>query len=99
MLSQALSYAPNVNVAVLSAGRLLRLMDRVPQYNNPENTVQRESQVKNNNSLTMGNFFLQYMSSKTDQEWKCEILKVGIQLSDTKRLSNHERIRSKCACW
>lgn len=48
MLSQALSYAPNVNVAVLSAGRLLRLMDRVPQYNNPENTVQRESQVKNN---------------------------------------------------
>lgn len=32
MLAQALSYAPNVNVAVLSAARLLRLLDRVPQY-------------------------------------------------------------------
>lgn len=57
MLSQALSYAPNVNVAVLSAGRLLRLMDRVPQYNNPENTVQRETQVKNNFVDNMSYFF------------------------------------------
>lgn len=48
MLSQALSYAPNVNVAVLSAGRLLRLMDRVPQYSNPEKTVQRETEVMTN---------------------------------------------------
>lgn len=46
MLAQALSYAPNVNVAILSAGRLLRLMDRVPQYNNPDNTEQRETQVQ-----------------------------------------------------
>lgn len=97
MLSQALSYAPNVNVAVLSAGRLLRLMDRVPQYNNPENTVQRESQVKNH-FLTNGNFVYN-ISSLTDQKWKCEFLKAGIQLSDAKRLSNYERIRSKCARW
>lgn len=47
MLAQALSYAPNVNVAVLSAGRLLRLMDRVPHYNNPDKTEQRDTQVQN----------------------------------------------------
>lgn len=46
MLAQALSYAPNVNVAVLSAGRLLRLMDRVPQYKTPDKTEQREIQVQ-----------------------------------------------------
>lgn len=47
MLAQALSYAPNVNVAVLSAGRLLRLMDRVPHYKNPDKTEQRDTQVQN----------------------------------------------------
>lgn len=35
ILGQALAYAPNVNTAVLSAGRLLRLLDRIPQYSNP----------------------------------------------------------------
>lgn len=28
----ALSYAPNVNVAILSAGRLIKLLDRIPAY-------------------------------------------------------------------
>lgn len=32
MLAQALSYAPNVNVAILSAARLLQMLDRTPQY-------------------------------------------------------------------
>ena len=36
MLGQALAYAPNVNAAVISAGRILRLLDRVPKYNNPK---------------------------------------------------------------
>lgn len=32
MLAQALSYAPNVNVAILSAARLLGMLDREPVY-------------------------------------------------------------------
>lgn len=32
MLAQALSYAPNVNVAILSAARLLGMLDREPVH-------------------------------------------------------------------
>ncbi|XP_055916390.1 multidrug resistance protein homolog 49 [Eupeodes corollae] len=35
MLGQALAYAPNVGAAMTSAGRLLRLFDRVPAIHNP----------------------------------------------------------------
>jgi ATP-binding cassette subfamily B (MDR/TAP) protein 1 len=34
MLGQALAYAPNVNAAVVSAARILRLLDRVPKMQN-----------------------------------------------------------------
>lgn len=32
VLGQALAYAPNMNAAVLSAGRLFKILDRVPQF-------------------------------------------------------------------
>ncbi|XP_055855395.1 multidrug resistance protein homolog 49 [Episyrphus balteatus] len=45
MLGQALAYAPNVGAAMTSAGRLLRLFDRVPAIHNPAeqpfNTVEK----------------------------------------------------------
>lgn len=46
MLAQALSYAPNVNVAVISAARLLRLLDRVPQYIEPSKQPVSKALVK-----------------------------------------------------
>ncbi|XP_058065127.1 multidrug resistance protein homolog 49 isoform X1 [Anopheles bellator] len=38
MLGQALAYAPNVNSAILSAGRLMKLLDRTPRMHNPSST-------------------------------------------------------------
>ncbi|XP_055605924.1 multidrug resistance protein homolog 49 [Uranotaenia lowii] len=38
MLGQALAYAPNVNSAMLSAGRLMRLLDRSPKMHNPSSS-------------------------------------------------------------
>lgn len=38
MLGQALAYAPNVNSAMLSAGRLMKLLDRTPKMHNPSNS-------------------------------------------------------------
>ncbi|ALC42337.1 Mdr49 [Drosophila busckii] len=35
MLGQALAYAPNVNDAILSAGRLMKLFERTPTQSNP----------------------------------------------------------------
>lgn len=35
MLGQALAYAPNVNSAIISAGRLFKLLDRVPKVTSP----------------------------------------------------------------
>lgn len=36
MLGQALAYAPNVNAAVVSAARIMKLLDRVPKMRNPK---------------------------------------------------------------
>jgi ATP-binding cassette, subfamily B (MDR/TAP), member 1 len=36
MLGQALAYAPNVNAAVISASRIMKLLKRVPMMSNPE---------------------------------------------------------------
>lgn len=38
MLGQALAYAPNVNSAMLSAGRLMKLLDRTPKMHNPSSS-------------------------------------------------------------
>uniref|UniRef100_A0A1I8NNJ9 ABC-type xenobiotic transporter n=1 Tax=Stomoxys calcitrans TaxID=35570 RepID=A0A1I8NNJ9_STOCA len=38
VLGQALAYSPNVNEAILSAGRLLKLFQRVPNMQNPVST-------------------------------------------------------------
>ncbi|XP_038117776.1 multidrug resistance protein homolog 49 [Culex quinquefasciatus] len=38
MLGQALAYAPNVNSAMLSAGRLSKLFDRIPKMHNPSSS-------------------------------------------------------------
>lgn len=35
MLGQALAYAPNVNDAIISAGRLLKLFEQLPTQSNP----------------------------------------------------------------
>ncbi|XP_001986851.2 multidrug resistance protein homolog 49 [Drosophila grimshawi] len=35
MLGQALAYAPNVNDAIISAGRLMKLFEQVPKQSNP----------------------------------------------------------------
>lgn len=31
MLGQSLAYVPNVNIAILAAGRLFKLLDRIPK--------------------------------------------------------------------
>ncbi|CAO1320937.1 unnamed protein product [Diamesa hyperborea] len=36
MLGQALAYAPNINVALVSAARIIKLLDRKPKMNNPD---------------------------------------------------------------
>lgn len=36
MLGQALAYAPNVNAAVVSASRIMKLLKRVPVQSNPQ---------------------------------------------------------------
>lgn len=36
MLGQALAYAPNVNSAIVSASRILKLLDRIPKMSNPK---------------------------------------------------------------
>lgn len=36
MLGQALAYAPNVNAAVISASRIMKLLERKPKMSNPE---------------------------------------------------------------
>lgn len=36
MLGQALAYAPNINVALVSAARIIKLLDRRPKMNNPD---------------------------------------------------------------
>lgn len=36
MLGQALAYAPNINVALISAARIIKLLDRKPKMNNPD---------------------------------------------------------------
>ncbi|XP_053673190.1 multidrug resistance protein homolog 49 isoform X2 [Anopheles nili] len=41
MLGQALAYAPNVNAAILSAGRLMKLLDRTPRMHNPSSSCRR----------------------------------------------------------
>nr|XP_040221248.2 multidrug resistance protein homolog 49 [Anopheles coluzzii]XP_040221249.2 multidrug resistance protein homolog 49 [Anopheles coluzzii] len=44
MLGQALAYAPNVNSAILSAGRLMKLLDRTPRMHNPSTSYHSLSQ-------------------------------------------------------
>uniref|UniRef100_A0A182FDS3 ABC-type xenobiotic transporter n=1 Tax=Anopheles albimanus TaxID=7167 RepID=A0A182FDS3_ANOAL len=44
MLGQALAYAPNVNSAILSAGRLMKLLDRTPRMHNPSTSYHPLSQ-------------------------------------------------------
>jgi hypothetical protein len=34
MLGQSLAYAPNVGVAMISAGRILKILDRIPKIAN-----------------------------------------------------------------
>lgn len=36
MLGQALAFAPNINEAVISAGRLMKLFSRIPDIHNPQ---------------------------------------------------------------
>lgn len=50
MLGQALAYAPNVNSAMLSAGRLMKLLDRTPKMHNPSNSYHSTIEVAMNNS-------------------------------------------------
>ena len=45
MLGQALAYAPNVNAAVISASRIIKLLERKPLFNNPESLPNQVSQV------------------------------------------------------
>jgi hypothetical protein len=36
MLGQALAYAPNVNAAILSASKIMKLLEKKPNMNNPQ---------------------------------------------------------------
>lgn len=46
MLGQALAYTPNVNTAIISAGRILKLFDRKPQYDNTDISPQKDGWVR-----------------------------------------------------
>lgn len=45
MLGQALAYAPNVNAAVVSASRIMKLLKRIPMMSNPEPSPFKDYEV------------------------------------------------------
>ena len=45
MLGQALAYAPNVNAAVVSASRIMKLLQRVPAQINPQPSPFKDYEV------------------------------------------------------
>lgn len=53
MLGNALAYAPNIGLAILSAARLFQIIDRVPQYQNPPALPYNEPFVRKNNTETL----------------------------------------------
>ncbi|XP_054737347.1 multidrug resistance protein homolog 49 [Anastrepha obliqua] len=64
MLGQALSYAPDVNVGVLSAGRLLKLFQRVPTMHNPVDKPYT-TPMKSEGDITYENIDFHYPNRKT----------------------------------
>lgn len=56
MLGQALAYAPNVNVAVVSASRIMKLLERTPKMSNPKAVPGVDYDVRNTFSLFYSNF-------------------------------------------
>lgn len=49
MLGQALAYAPNVNEAVIAAGRLMKLFERIPTMHNPQDKPFNTGDVSTDN--------------------------------------------------
>lgn len=58
MLGQALAYAPNVNAAVVSASRILKLLQRVPNMSNPKPVPSKDYDVKKLLKLTADRSFI-----------------------------------------
>ncbi|XP_055537427.1 multidrug resistance protein homolog 49 [Wyeomyia smithii] len=64
MLGQALAYAPNVNSAMLSAGRLMKLLDRTPKMYNPSSSYRPISQ-KHEGNINYSNVEFRYPTRPT----------------------------------
>ncbi|XP_013099657.2 multidrug resistance protein homolog 49 [Stomoxys calcitrans] len=63
MLGQALAYTPNVNEAILSAGRLLKLFQRVPNMQNPASAPYNTSE-KCDGDITYDQVYFEYPTRK-----------------------------------
>ncbi|TMW46661.1 hypothetical protein DOY81_008256 [Sarcophaga bullata] len=63
MLGQALAYAPNVNEAVISAGRLMKLFERVPTMHNPQDKPFNTGD-KSQGNITYENVDFEYPTRK-----------------------------------
>lgn len=70
MLAQALSYAPNVNVAILSAARLMQMLDRVPQFVAPTKEAVTTGADKTNGNVRFADVEFSYPTRRDVQVLK-----------------------------
>ncbi|KAI8127489.1 Multidrug resistance protein like protein 49 [Lucilia cuprina] len=63
MLGQALAFAPNVSEAVISAGRLMKLFDRIPNMHNPQDKPFNTAD-KTEGNITYENVYFEYPGRK-----------------------------------
>ncbi|GBP09907.1 Multidrug resistance protein homolog 49 [Eumeta japonica] len=63
MLGQALAFAPNINEAVISAGRLMKLFNRIPNMHNPQDKP-FNTEDKSEGNITYENVDFEYPTRK-----------------------------------
>ncbi|XP_011139992.1 multidrug resistance protein homolog 49 isoform X2 [Harpegnathos saltator] len=60
MLGQALAFAPNFNMAKISAGRIFRLLDRMPQITSPYRSEEKNANWKADGMIQFSKVEFQY---------------------------------------
>ncbi|KAG7198448.1 hypothetical protein KM043_005833 [Ampulex compressa] len=67
MLGQALAFAPNFNTAKISAGRIFRLLDRVPQISSPPGSESKDLDWKADGLIQFSKVEFQYPTRPESQ--------------------------------
>ena len=80
MLGQALAYAPNVNVGIISTGRLLELFKRIPKIENPARNPYNSADVSFFICPVEHNFNEKYPFRKSKEILNTTTLSSNIQL-------------------